>query len=201
MSGDSPASVAVLYLVSLIPPERHLPIRIVNARKKMVFEGEEYSPFPFLVIPQEHQGKIVNFEMEFPRNRRVLQGFRLYELAEAKAMINIVREDHPAQILETYAGICSMSMGKIWIGHLRVERNSKSLGIPRMLRWTSKVPTKPGWYWLWEREMPDDEEEPEIVEVAKGKFGLEVHYSGSDLFKPLKGISGQWSGPIQQPEE
>ncbi|MCI0528126.1 MAG: hypothetical protein L0Y56_11875 [Nitrospira sp.] len=200
MNSDSPASIAVLYLVSITPRGRRLPLRIVNARKKMVFEDEEYSPFPFLIIPKEDQGKIVNFEVEFPRNRSLLQGFRLYELNEAEVRVSMVREDRPAQILETYSGILDMYMRKMWIGCLRKERHSKSAGILRILRWTSELPTKPGWYWLWEGETPDGEGKPKIVEVAKGQFGLEVHYSGLDLSKPLKTINGQWGGPIQQPE-
>ena len=201
MSSGSPASIAVLYLVSLTPHGRRLPLRIVNARKKVVLEDKEYSPFPFLLIPQERQGEIVNFEVEFPRNRRVLQGVPLYELEKAEVTVSIVREDYPTRILQIYSGTFLMSGRKMWINRLRKGSNPKPAGMLRILRWTPELPAKPGWYWLRKGETPESEGEPQIVEVVKGRFGLEVQYSGSDLSEPLKTIVGQWDGPILQPEE
>lgn len=193
------ASIVVLHLLSIIPRGRHLPLRIVNARKKIVLEDEQYDPFRFLLIPQEERGMVANFEFEFPRNRRTIQGVLLGELNEAEVTVRTVREDHPTQVFQTYSGIFQIYGGKIWINHLRKGWNPKTNGMLRILQWTAEAPTRPGWYWLRERQISASEGEAKIVEVVKGRFGLEVKHS--NLSKPLKTISGEWGGPIQEPEE
>ena len=157
--------------------------------------------FPFLVIPQEDQGEIVNFEVEFPRNRRFLQGVPFYELEQAGVTVSIAREDNPTQILQFYSGTFVMNSRKMWISRLQKKSSSRLAEIVRILRWNTQLPTKPGWYWLWEEETSVNDGEPAIVEVAEGKFGLEVHFSGTELTKPLKTIGGQWGGPIPLPED
>lgn len=201
MNSNSPSSIMVLYLISIIPRGHRLPLRIVNAKKKIMLENEEYSPFPFFLIPQEQHGEIVHFELEFPRNRRLLQGFHLGELNEAEVTVSVVREDQLAKILQAYSGIFQIGGRKIWICRLRKGLHLKPTGMLRILRWMPDLPSRPGWYWLREGKTPDSGGRPKIVEVVKGRFGLEVQYSGSDCSEPLKTVGGQWSGPILQPEE
>lgn len=203
MTGNSFSFVKLLYLISLTPRGQRLSLRIANARKKIVFEDKEYLPFPFLAAPQEREGKIVNFEVEFARNRHVLQGVPLYKLDKAEVRVRIVPEDRPTQVLQSYRGTFAMHIGKMWITRLQQDFNPSWCEVLGVLRWNDQPPTRPGWYWLSVEDNPGGDREAIVVKVVKGKFGLEAYFVGTEVTKPLKAIamSCKWSGPIPAPAE
>ena len=65
------------------------------------------------------------------------------------------------------------------------------------MRWTTKKPTVPEYYWYW-----DEPNEPEIVEICKHGKSLIVWVFGSDGFSHLRGLpeTAKWAGPIERPE-
>lgn len=61
--------------------------------------------------------------------------------------------------------------------------------------WTSEPPTVPGWYW-WREESIDDT----IVEIYECAGCLTVDGQAMEGI-PLKGLTGEWAGPLELPGE
>lgn len=59
------------------------------------------------------------------------------------------------------------------------------------MKYTKEIPTKPGWYWVRERD------EFAICEL-KDEDGI-IFYDGSFKFKPHEDF--EYAGPIEEPEE
>lgn len=64
---------------------------------------------------------------------------------------------------------------------------------PAGLRWSSELPTKPGWYW-WQQA---EEYMAVVKEVMFHPFHKKM-WAGAD--GPAESIGGRWAGPLQAPE-
>ena len=71
----------------------------------------------------------------------------------------------------------------------------------RPLRWTNEPPKEPGWYWHEE----DHEKQPVYVFRAatpEGETALYAQFFGEgDVVHKIERMSGEWAGPIPEPEE
>lgn len=66
------------------------------------------------------------------------------------------------------------------------------------MKWTSEKPTKPGFYWLTENHL-GGRRQTTIVEIAMiGDLTVKWVNGARDT---VDRVSGQWSGPIPEPEE
>ena len=64
------------------------------------------------------------------------------------------------------------------------------------MKWTTEQPTVPGWYW---HRMTDGLTWMEQIEVLDGRLVvIEDHPYGP---QPVAGCTGEWAGPIPEPEE
>ena len=68
--------------------------------------------------------------------------------------------------------------------------------------WTTEKPTKPGWYWYRDKDIPT---QPVYVYNAVGGLFVELWNGEIRSFESRSGrwksMSGQWAGPIREPEE
>jgi len=65
--------------------------------------------------------------------------------------------------------------------------------VPAPLVWTKEKPTRAGWYWY--RNMG----ERNIGDVYMAVWGFVAHLSGSGHPVAVKGLDGEWAGPIPPP--
>ena len=67
--------------------------------------------------------------------------------------------------------------------------------LPRPLRWTTEPPTKPDFYWHRDGGILS------IAYVYEGAGTLFCHFAGEEAPTLLDLVTGEWAGPIPEPQE
>ena len=74
------------------------------------------------------------------------------------------------------------------------------------LTWTTDKPTKPGWYWYFDRTETYHPLRPIIFEVQhlpNGKFAIMTHlnlWGETEDYRYVEDLDGQFAGPLELPQ-
>ncbi len=63
------------------------------------------------------------------------------------------------------------------------------------MKWTSEKPTKLGWYW----HRPGEGKTPTTIRVLV--FGGALRAETGGYFERVEYLTGQWAGPLEEPQE
>jgi len=66
--------------------------------------------------------------------------------------------------------------------------------------WTITMPTKPGWYWHRSATPINGKTFPRVCEIVRVNGPHLLYCSGSTTCR-VENVSGEWAGPIPEPEE
>lgn len=67
------------------------------------------------------------------------------------------------------------------------------------MKWTDESPTEPGWYWYRQKEnVPEKYWRPHQVVAVDDCLFVSTTKHGND--REVKFFTGQWAGPIEEPE-